>query len=602
MSRSTPLLIFDGDCGYCRYSMEYARRLTGDAVGYAPYQHVLAEFPQLTETDCRAAIQYVDTDGTIVSGAHAAFRTLAHTRGHGFWLWLYRHVPGFAWVAELKYRFVSRHRDTAMRVSRVLWGREWVPPEYTSTSWLFLRLLAIVYLVAFVSWGVQWPGLIGNDGILPVGDFFYAVDQQLGAEKYWIVPSLLWLSPTDTAVAIMTWGGAALSVALLFNIATRLCLPALWLLYLALYYGGQHFMSYQWDLFLLETGFLAIFLPRHPRLGVWLIRWLMFRFMFLSGAVKLLSGDPVWADLTALEYHYQTQPLPTILAWYAQQLPAWFHKASVAAVFFIELVVPFLIFLPRRIRFFAAWNFIILELLILLTGNYNFFNLLTIFLCLLLFDDHAVRWLLPRRWRELSHDRAAGAGRFVAATVAGMLLTLSALQLWSVFGRVPDTVLSVVRWTAPPHVVNTYGLFAVMTTRRPEIEVQGSEDGETWKAYGFRYKPGPLDRAPRWTTPHQPRLDWQMWFAALGNYRRNPWFTNFMVALGEGSEDVLALLGHNPFPDRPPRYLRAVLYNYRFTDHTTRAATGNWWSREMDAMYFPVILSPRDRAAEQTID
>lgn len=597
MPRSKPLLIYDGECTYCCYSVRYARRLTGDAVEYTPYQQALDDFPELTEAQCRQAIQYVGVDGSIASGAQAAFRTLAHAPGQGFWLRLYRWLPGFAPLAELKYRFVSQNRGLAMSVSRVVWGREWIPPEYTLTTWLFLRLFALIYLAAFASWAVQWPGLVGEGGILPVGDFFYAVEQHLGLERYWMIPSLLWLSPTDIAVLIITWAGIIFSVLLFFNIATRVCLVSLWLAYLSLFYGGQQFMSFQWDIFLLECGFLAMFLPSHPRIGVWLFRWLLFRFMFLSGAVKLLSGDPTWANLTALYFHYETQPLPTPLAWYAHRLPFWFQETSVAIMFFIELVAPFLLLLPRRIRFFAAWNFIILEFFILLTGNYNFFNLLTILVCLLCFDDQAVRRLIPARWRDQKARKPAGrAATIGAGALAGIILLNSSLLMWSTFNRGGlGKAANLVRWALPLHIANNYGLFAVMTTRRPEIDVQGSMDGETWESYAFRYKPGPLERRPRWNIPHQPRLDWQMWFAALGDYRRNPWVTNFMVALGEGSENVLALLEHNPFPERPPKYLRAVLYNYRFTDPDTRTASGQWWTRELEGMYFPVIRSTLDQ-------
>ncbi len=385
----------------------------------------------------------------------------------------------------------------------------------------------------------------------------------------------------------------------LFQRGDPLCLLLLWLCYLSLFYGGQQFMSFQWDIFLLECGFLAMFLPSHPRIGVWLFRWLLFRFMFLSGAVKLLSGDPTWADWTALYFHYQTQPLPTSLAWYAHQLPFWFQEASVAIMFFIELIVPVLLFLPRRIRFFAAWNFIILELLILLTGNYNFFNLLTILVCLLCFDDQALRRFIPARWRDRKTTKPAGRVPTAAAgTLAATILVISSLLMWSTFNRGDlGKAVNLVRWAMPLHIANNYGLFAVMTTRRPEIDVQGSMDGDNWESYVFRYKPGPLERRPRWNLPHQPRLDWQMWFAALGDYRRNPWFTNFMVALGEGTEEVLVLLEHNPFPERPPKYLRAVMYNYRFTDRDTRAASGDWWVRELEGMYFPVIHSPLDASS-----
>ena len=265
---------------------------------------------------------------------------------------------------------------------------------------------------------------------------------------------------------------------------------------------------------------------------IWLMRWLLFRLMFLSGAVKLLSGDPTWRNLTALEYHYWTQPLPTPLAWYAAQLPAWFQRFSVVMVFAVELVVPFLIFAPRRIRHVVAGLIVSLELLIALTGNYAFFNLLTILLCILLLDDSFFRrWLPASLVRRLNTnaktDRPACIsvrfGKRIRVLLAIFIFTVTGAQLFAAFGHtggVPRFAFRWIDWQSPFYIANTYGLFAVMTTSRTEIVVEGSNDGAVWQPYEFKYKPGDLARRPAWVAPHQPRLDWQMWFAALGNLSR----------------------------------------------------------------------------------
>jgi lipase maturation factor 1 len=319
----------------------------------------------------------------------------------------------------------------------------------------------------------------------------------------------------------------------------------------------------------------------------WLYRWLVFRLFFLSGAVKLGSHDPTWANLTALKYHYHTQPLPTVLAWYADKLPDWFQNASVFMVLAIELLAPFLIFFPRRLRMAGAFAMLGFQVLIFVTGNYTFFGLLTMALILFWFDDQALERLIPRVPPLLSTPPKRA--RIGAAVLTAFILILGAAHILETFGADPEPLRTLASLTGPYQMVNSYGLFAVMTTTRPEIIVEGSNDGETWLAYEFRYKPGDLRRAPGWVQPFQPRLDWQMWFAALSNYQSNPWFVGFALRLLEGSPEVLSLLEKNPFPDHPPRYIRALAYNYTFTDSETRRRTGAWWAREPLGTYLPAI-------------
>jgi len=329
--------------------------------------------------------------------------------------------------------------------------------------------------------------------------------------------------------------------------------------------------------------------------------------MFQSGCIKLLSGDPTWRNLTALTFHYETQPLPTWLGWHAHQLPVWFQKASTALMFAIELAVPFLIFAPRRPRFFGCTILIALQIFILLTGNYCFFNLLTIILCFTLLDDAALHSFIPKKLQRFFsrqpstldtrapsslHTALALLRKITNLALVCVFLGTSLIQFSSMFRlRIPwpVPVLAAHEWLSPFRTFSSYGLFAVMTTSRPEIIVEGSNDGVTWLEYEFKYKPGDPKRRPQFVAPHQPRLDWQMWFAALSDYRQNPWFVNFCVRLLQGSPEVLGLLERNPFPNAPPRYIRAVVYDYHFTDFATRRKTGAWWRREREGDYLPAI-------------
>jgi lipase maturation factor 1 len=328
---------------------------------------------------------------------------------------------------------------------------------------------------------------------------------------------------------------------------------------------------------------------------IWLLRFLLFRLMFMSGVVKLASGDPTWSNLTALDFHYWTQPLPTPLAWFASQMPLWTKQLSTLIMFFIELVVPFTFFMPRRIRFIGAWLTIFLQLTIILTGNYTFFNWLTIALCILLFDDDALRRWFPGHFRDILQARASAIKRAAAVVLAALLVFLGGIQVARLLDQrinprnLPTPLAELTRRTSAFHLSNGYGLFAVMTKTRPEIIVEGSNDGEEWLPYTFKFKVGDVYRAPPIVAPHQPRLDWQMWFAALGSYQNNPWFVSFVRHLLLGSPEVLALLESNPFPDNPPAFIRARLYQYRFSDSEARAADGAWWMREDAGIYLPAV-------------
>jgi len=589
-----PLLVYDGDCGFCAYWARYWNKLTGDAVDYRPYQDVAAQYPAIPVADFQRAVQYFASDGRRASAAEASFLTLSHARGKGIWLALYRTLPGFAALSEWAYALIAAHRSAYYRVSLMLWGRDYEPPRHDLVSFLFLRLFGLIYLSAFISFAVQALGLIGSHGILPLAELVDAIGSRAGTERFYLMPMVFWWNAGDFAIQAVCWAGVGLSLLLIFNLLPRLSLILLFVFYLSLLYGGQTFMTYQWDTFLLEAGFLALFLSFAKVPGIWLLRWLLFRFMFMSGVVKLLSGDPNWWNLTALSYHFVTEPLPTPLAWYAAHLPPSALIVGTVGTFVVELLLPFLIFCPRRLRFAAAVGILLLQSCILITGNYNWFNLQTMLLCLPLIDDAALRKILPQRLIGRLPVRAKPYTPHRAITVfvgalALLIVLCSLVEMDERFGGDPPALAKGIdRLIEPLHIVGSYGLFAVMTTQRDEIVIEGSNDGVEWRAYEFRYKPGELARRPRWNIPHQPRLDWQMWFAALDDPRRLPWFSRFLAALLENAPAVTALLEKNPFPDKPPVYVRAQFYRYTYTGSEEKAK-GLWWERRALGLYFPAV-------------
>jgi predicted DCC family thiol-disulfide oxidoreductase YuxK len=593
MSEVRPTLVYDGDCGICRYWVDYWRGLTKGAVLYRPYQEAAADFPGIPRDAFPGAIQLIEADGQVYSGAAATYRLLRNVPGRAAWWWLYQHLPGFAQASEWAYAFFARRRGLLDRLSKLLWGPALEAERYSLVSWVFLRLFGAIYFAAFASLAVQIDGLVGRAGILPLTSYLRAAKHAFGVAAYGLLPTLFWFDASDAALIAGAFIGALLGLLVMLDRWTRPALVGSFALYLSYVHAGQDFMAFQWDLLLLEAGFLAIFLSGGSRIVVWLYRWLVFRYLLLAGAVKLLSGDATWRDLTALDYHFWTQPLPTPLAWYAAQLPHWLLVGGTAVTLVVEVGSVFLLFLPRRARAVAACCVLLFQSLILLTGNYNFFNLLTMLLCIFLFDDAALRRLMPSRLEAWVQRRAPHPGRtatMLATALALLVVPLGLNRIWQTFTHTDLPIVGLLsRTVSPLLIVNPYGLFAVMTTARPEIVIEGSPDGQVWREYVFRYKPGPLERPAPWSIAHQPRLDWQMWFAALDNTTVEPWFQILLLRLLQGSAPVLALLEANPFPDRPPQFVRAKLYDYRFADPDVRAATGQWWVRRLDGVYFPEV-------------
>ncbi|XP_069132099.1 lipase maturation factor 2-like isoform X1 [Argopecten irradians] len=564
---------------------------------------------------------------------------------------------------------------------------------------VFLWGISGIYLMAFASLYVQIPGLYGENGILPaklvLQEKIDSIEELLDG-----APTLMKLTPrlglnAQGGMDLLCLTGMLVSfLSLIFSGARdTVAYTLLWMLYLSLYQVGQTFLWFQWDILLLETGFLAIIvapfnlqLPKkwrmspyhqHDSITLWLVRWLLFRLMFASGVVKLTSKCPTWWGLTALTVHFESQCIPTPLAWWWHQLPVWFLKLSCVATYVIEIPIPFLFFSPfRSMRIFAFYSQLILQILIILTGNYNFFNLLTIVLCISLLDDEHFKykterqsswlvriintlasalvygyigyqtchlfslkinlspsfsvtsstafsqpqftawldWVVPwtmtlgavslgyevimavyrcmmekkaMQWRLVSVVQCVLFGAVSAGMLGISMVPLSYLSNSS-YSSVPTVFRNVHAKFEPFQMTSSYGLFRVMTGvgGRPEVVVEGSDSLEgDWQEYEFMYKPGNLSRTPPVVAPHQPRLDWQMWFAALGSYQHNTWFVNMAYRLLQGQPEVLQLLQHNPFPGQPPKYIRATLYHYHYTQNNGQ----EWWVREKKNEYFPPV-------------
>jgi hypothetical protein len=481
------------------------------------------------------------------------------------------------------------------------------PVTFAGSRSLFLRLVGVVYLLAFVSLAVQITGLVGEHGILPIGEFLGQVHQRFGASAYYNWPTLVWLSPSDAWLSSLCWIGAGTSLLLIAGIAPTATAALLWLLYLSLTVAGQEFLEFQWDSLLLETGLLAVlYAPLswrerfggegEPPVGVrWAIWLLAFKLTFLSGITKLLSKDPTWANLTALSYHYETQPLPAWTSWFMYQLPPAVHYWSTGASLLIELGLPWLIWLPARfwrVRLTACALMIMLQVGIGATGNYGFFNVLTIVLYLSLLDDRTLGRLVPSHAARNALNRLSRIvgpiGWRVGVNVVAMFIAvLSAMTLFREMDRTrrvrgpfdrgwPGMVLT---WVSPFNSVNGYGLFRVMTTARPEIVIEVSDNGTAWKEQEFRWKPGAVARRPRFVEPHMPRLDWQMWFAALDPSSAQDWLLRLTERMMAGETVVTRLLGPNPLEHRP-HYVRLAYYQYHFASSSERARNGAWWKRD----------------------
>ena len=527
------------------------------------------------------------------------------------------------------------------------------PPGRLMPPWIFLRALAAIYFSAFYSLLFQIKGLIGPQGILPAQQYLAAVSESFsGAQRYWYAPSLFWFSSSSHMLMAVTWIGLAASVVAFLNLWPRLSFFICFVCFLSFVAASSEFSSYQSDGMLLEAGFLALFfappgaLPgwaaNHPpsRASLFLLQWEWFRIYFESGLVKLLSGDTEWRNLTAMDEYYQNGPLPTWIGWYVEHFPHWFHVASAAATLALELGIVFMLFFPRRVRLICFLIVTPWEIVVILTANYTFLNYLVLSLGFLLLDDKTLCRFVPVRLRppapaivpdaqpaaelplsilavddkpstpaeavDSEKARALPSPRQrIAAHLGAIHLAIAAVMIsWIAYDTTAEMIGLPLRKiplpTAPIaaldpfRIANQYGLFAVMTRGRYEIEFQGSNDGENWIPYPFRNKPQALNEPPRIYAPYQPRFDWNLWFDSLGNWRQSQIVPLTEERLLANDADVLALFRSNPFRESPPRYVRAVLWQYWFTTMDEKRRTGNWWRRQYLGLYAPELTSTPD--------
>ncbi|HXA55871.1 MAG TPA: lipase maturation factor family protein [Candidatus Acidoferrum sp.] len=505
--------------------------------------------------------------------------------------------------------------------------------------WIFLRALGGIYFSAFYSLLFQIKGLIGPNGLLPAGDYLQAVAVALPASRYQFAPTLLWFGAGDRALMILTWVGLIAAIAVLLNMWPRLGLLVCFVCFLSFIAAAQDFSSYQSDGMLLEAGFIALFFappglrpglgPSHAasRASLYLLRWEWFRIYFESGAGKILGGDPAWRNFTAMDEYYQNGPLPTWIGWYAQHLPHWFHAFAVGLTLSIELALVWMVFLPRRFRIICFFIVTPFEISIILTANYAFLNYIVLSLGFLLLDDRFIEWVVPwsigrfvvpaqaavvapenpqpNRWAPLRPVASYSKAIFAALC----LLVVFYVSTWRLVEKlepwlgIPQNLAGWIEprhlatWIEPMRIANVYGLFERMTPDRLEIEFQGTVDGHTWVPYKFRYKPQDLNKAPGIYAPYQPRFDWNLWFASLGSWPEYRFVIWTEERLLKNEPDVLELFAGNPFPGQQPVRVRAVIYQYWFTDMKTKQASGLWWRSELLGEYAP----PLEREADGSI-
>ena len=472
-------------------------------------------------------------------------------------------------------------------------------PPAQILPWLFPRLLGGVYFLAFSSLLAQVLGLYGSQGILPIGVYLKALREFRGKRAYRLCPTLFWFGSSDRVLKGSALLGVVLSLLLVAGAPPVPLLFFLWLLYLSFVTAGQEFLSYQWDALLLETGFMTIFLALAtpaPFITVFTCRFFLFRFIFSAGAVKLLSGDPTWRNLTALSYHYETQPLPNRLGWYAHHLPEKVQKLSTLGTFVYELAVPLLALGPEPARLACFILLVSFQGLIFATGNYGFFNILTMALAVPLLDDRHFR--LAGDFLAVPAATAGGVETVAVSIIFAIFLSLNICRLVMLFYR-PYWLSRLLAFPSRLLISNPYGLFAVMTTNRYEFVIEGSNDRKSWEPYEFRFKPGDPRRPLLQAAPHQPRLDWQMWFAALDPATIEPWLDNLRLRLLQGSPPVLALLRRNPFPGVPPRFIRLTVYRYRFADLGARRREGRWWEREQIGRSDTMTLREKEEGSNE---
>jgi hypothetical protein len=539
------------------------------------------------------------------------------------------------WLRAIRARFDSEHGAN----------------DRLGPRWLFLRALGCIYFSAFFSLVFQIRGLIGPQGILPADEYLRAVAESLGYGRgLWFAPTLLWMASGPHMLTALCWAGMAASLLLVLNLWPRAMLLISFVCFLSFVSAAQDFSGYQSDGMLLEAGFIALFFAPAgfrpgfgsasppSRASLFLLQWEWFRIYFESGVAKIAGGDPEWRHFTAMDEYYQNGPLPTWIGWYIQHLPHWFHASTAFATLALELVLVWMLFLPRHWRIVCFLIVTPWEFGVILTANYTFLNYLVLTLGLLLLDDRSLLHFLPRPWKKKLLVASAPVEAPVAPNISSnsksheaqessvdperstqskisevfcryfrtAKLSLAVIVLgWIFYATVAELMwmfslqlpVAPVAALEPFRIANRYGLFGIMTRGRYEIEFQGSEDGKIWVPYPFRYKPQDQSKPPGIYAPYQPRFDWNLWFASLGSWQDYPIVTRTEVRVLSNDGDVLDLFANNPFPNGPPREVRAVMWQYWFTTMSEKRAQGVWWRRQFLGLYAPTL----ERAPDETI-
>ena len=478
---------------------------------------------------------------------------------------------------------------------------EWLQaPDYWLARLILERALGLLYAVAFLTAINQFRPLLGERGLLPVPVFLQSV-------SFRQAPSIFHLHYSDRFLTGLAWVGLALAGVVVLGVpdlvpawVSILVWLTLWALYLSIVNVGQTFYAFGWESLLLEAGFLAAFLGggqiAPPALLIWTMRWLLFRLEFGAGLIKL-RGDPCWRDLTCLHYHHETQPLPNPLSWYFHNLPGTLHRLEVLGNHFTQLVVPFALFAPQPVAACAGAIIVLTQTWLILSGNFSWLNFLTLALAVSAFNDPILERVLPVAPSSLP----APAGWWLGLSVAVALL-VAVLSYWPVRNILSRRQLMNFSFN-PLHLVNAYGAFGSVTKDRYEVVLEGTQQGvpsseATWREYVFKAKPGDPARRPPQVAPYHLRLDWLMWFAAMSSPLHHPWFMPFVVKLLENDPASIKLLRSNPFPDQPPRFVRARLYLYRFTTWSERRESGAWWKRTLVGEYVPPLRLQRAEELE----
>ncbi len=468
---------------------------------------------------------------------------------------------------------------------------EFGPSSYTLAIDLFIRFLGAIYIIAYIPFLFQIKPLLGKDGIRPVVSLLKLVKDHYGTKnlkRFYHFPTFFWLNSSDTALLCLMWVGIFLGSILLIGKGSALILFFLYLIHLSLTNAGQDFLSFGWETFLMELTFGAALVVATTPYSVfaWIgLNFLLFRFFVEAGASKLLSGDVNWRNLTALSYHYFTQPLPNTTAWFFHKLPMWFHKLSCLSMFFMEICVPFAIFSTPEIRLVAFWILFALQFGIWFTGNLSYLNHLSVVACLILIPNSYLSSYISS---STSSEPSFLVWEFFVSILGTLFLFLQIVAFCRMFFRIP-IFHKIIVWFEPLHLAVPHGIFAVMTTKRYEVIIEGSHDGLTWSEYEFRYKPCDISKRSKRVSPYQPRLDWQAWFLPFRPFTHQAWFQAFLIRLLQGTPSVTKLLRDNPFPDEPPKFVRVLLYDYEFTSWSEWKQSGNFWKRKLVSEYCPPI-------------